>query len=306
MLTYYYKTTKQDVFTNIEEPKHGCWIHVDEATLNDLQKICNLTGLEISDLNDSLDRYELPRIESIDQNILLHTRHPIDNEGHLHTITLTILMTNHYFVTISPIQNNIILSIINKKSVLSSLQHSEMLTHLLLRLTQEFTVQIRKARHNVMTQEKEMIHVESEDISALTRYEEILNQYLSSLVPLRSVLESLVISKFTNFVEKDQQHLDDVLNTVKQSEDLCDIVIKTIRSLRDSYQIIFANNLTKTIKLLTALTIIFSVPTMIASIYGMNISLPIAKNPHAFAILMIVIVICSGLCGYLFHRKKWL
>jgi magnesium transporter len=57
---------------------------------------------------------------------------------------------------------------------------------------------------------------------------------------------------------------------------------------------------------LTALTIIFSVPTMIASIYGMNVDLPIAHEPHAFSILMLIIICCSALCGYLFHRKKWL
>jgi len=33
---------------------------VDEATTSDLEEICKLTDLEITDIQDSLDRYEIP------------------------------------------------------------------------------------------------------------------------------------------------------------------------------------------------------------------------------------------------------
>ena len=49
--------------------------------------------------------------------------------------------------------------------------------------------------------------------------------------------------------------------------------LKSIRSLCEAYQIIFTNNLHKTIKLLTTLTIILSIPTMISSVYGMIVML---------------------------------
>ena len=32
MLRYYYKTVKEETFSEIPEPKEGCWIHADEAT----------------------------------------------------------------------------------------------------------------------------------------------------------------------------------------------------------------------------------------------------------------------------------
>ena len=50
--------------------------------------------------------------------------------------------------------------------------------HLLFSITQDFTSHIRRVRHNVLNQEKEMASVESDDITTLTRHEEILNQYL--------------------------------------------------------------------------------------------------------------------------------
>lgn len=151
-----------------------------------------------------------------------------------------------------------------------------------------------------------MSHVDSKDITNLTINEEILNQYLSSLVPMRAVLESITSGRYTLLYEKDQDLLEDLLNASIQSEDLCSINLRSIRSLRDSYQIIFTNQLNKTIKLLTALTIILSIPTMISSLYGMNVTLPIAEHPHAFLIIFIFIIFISLISFLIFQRKKWL
>ena len=165
---------------------------------------------------------------------------------------------------------------------------------------------IKRIRAHVLKQEKKMKQVDSEDITGLTINEENLHQYLSSLVPLRSVLEAITSGKYTILYEKDQDLLEDLLNTSIQSEDLCIINLRSIRSLRDSYQIIFTNELNRTIKLLTALTIILSLPTMIASLYGMNVALPFASHPQAFFMILLFIVAISYIGLIIFQRKKWL
>ncbi|NDD58555.1 MAG: magnesium transporter CorA family protein [Chlamydiae bacterium] len=306
MISYYFKHSKDSEFAYIDAPVHGCWINVEDAISYDLQKVCEITGLEFNSIQDALDRYEIPRIEKNNGHILLFLRHPIEVESGLYTMSLTIIITPHYFITIGPSNSSFIKNFLTKKGKTPDSHSLKVLIQLLLRITQEFTLQIRRVRHNVLTQQKEMIHVGSDDISDLTRHEEILNQYHSSLVPLRNVLESLLTGKVIALHEKDQEHIDDVLNAIRQSEDLCSIVNKTIRSLRDSYQIIFTNNLNKTIKLLTALTIIFSIPTMIASLYGMNVALPWSDFRHMFGLLVTLIVTSSIICFYLFRKKGWL
>jgi magnesium transporter len=116
----------------------------------------------------------------------------------------------------------------------------------------------------------------------------------------------LLTGKFIALHEKDEEHVDDVVNAIMQSEDLCTMVNKTVRSLRDSYQITFTNNLNKTIKLLTALTIIFSIPTMISSLYGMNVNLPFVEFKHMFGVLFSLIVLFSIVCVYFFRKKGWM
>ncbi len=306
MLHFYFKTSKDQDFTILDQSQEGCWIHVDEATPEDLNEIGQLTGLEYSDLQDCLDKYEVPRIERIEQDVLIFTRYPVDQEIGLYTSTLTMILTSRYFITITPHSSLLIRKLVMQKNKLTTLEKSKLLIHLLLKIAQEFTLQIKKVRHNVLQQEKEMITVDSDDITALTKHEEVLNQYISTLAPMHTVLVAITSGKYTNLYEKDQELLEDLLNAVKQSEELCNIAIKSIRSLRDSYQIIFTNNLHKTIKLLTSLTIIFSIPTIIASLYGMNVNLPLAHGGYAFFFILILIAGLSVLGLVIFRRKRWL
>lgn len=306
MLRYYYKTIRDEEFQMTPEPKEGCWIHIEEALPEDLVTLSKQLGLEQTDLQDCLDKYEVPRIEKIQGTVLIFTRSPTEYEAGLYTSTLAIILAPHYIATVSPQQSHLVQNFLNQKNRLSTLQKSKFLIALLMKITQDFTAHIRRVRHNVLRQEKEMISVDSEDITDLTKNEEILNQYLSALVPLRTVLEAVTSGRYTNLYEKDHDLLEDLLNAVKQSEDLCSMSVKSIGSLRDSYQIIFTNNLHKTIKLLTALTILFSIPTMIASLYGMNVNLPFAEHRFAFFYLIGVTGIIIILSVLYFQRKRWL
>lgn len=275
----------------------------------DLNFLCQLTGLHFADLSDSLDYHELPRAEKAQNAILLFIRHPTIRLGHLHTIPLTLVLTPSHLISISPVPSLLVQEITSQKGWSSEedlYSPSKLLVQIIKRVLQEFNIQIRQVRNSVMTQSKEMHAVDAEDIFSLTEHEEILNQYLSSLHPLSLALEWLSKQTVPSFHSQAQKEIDDMLNAVKQAQEISSILIKNIRSLRDSYQIIFANKLTKTIKLLTGLTILFSIPTMIASIYGMNVKLPLAENSEAFSLLIIAMVILSVICGYWFYRKKWI
>ena len=306
MIQYYFKTVRDEEFQLIPQAKEGCWIRVEDPSNDELGALAQLLGLEQTDLVDCLDKFEVPRVERIHSTVMIFTRHPSEYETGLYTSTLTIILAPHYIATVSPHPSELIQNYLHAKSRLSTLQKSKLLISLLFKITHDFTLHIRRVRHNVLTQEKEMISVDSDDISALTKHEEILNQYQSTLIPLRNVLEAITSGRYTNLYEKDQELLIDLLNAVKQSEDLCNISLKSIRSLRDSYQIIFTNNLHKTIKLLTALTILFSIPTMIASLYGMNVTLPFASHPFAFFYLMGATGFIIILAVLYFQRKRWL
>ncbi len=306
MLTFYEKKPNENSFTAITSPKKNCWIHVDNATSDDIEKICALTGLHITDLLDALDRYELPRLEIIKDKLLFFARYPVEQDTHLHTMPIAILVTGDYLITISPSLSSLMHGLLENPPPGMSSESSEFFVQILLKISQEFSAQIRQKRNSVMAQGKEMDTIDSEDIALLTKQEETLNQYFSCLELFHSSLEKTSSLEFPLLCDKCKRDIDDVLNALKQSENLCGSLIKGIRSLRDSYQIVFANKLTKTIKLLTALTIIFCIPNIIASVYGMNVKLPLSDSPNAFGFLMVSMFVVSFLCGYWFYRNKWM
>lgn len=306
MLEIYFKTVRDLEFGKIDHFRPGSWIYVRDASAEEVQKIADLTQIDIIDLKDSLDKYELPRIEHIAGNVIFFVRHPSDREVGLYTETLTMVLTQEYVIAISPSRSEIVEHLIASNTSLGTTQKAKLILHILLKITQDYTNSIKRLRHSTLGLEMANQKIDSDAIFLLTKNEEILNQFLTSLVPMRHLLETMANGRFVNFYEKDLDLLQDLMIAIKQSEDVCAVNIKSIRSLRDSYHIIFTNDVNRTIKLLTALTILFSIPTIIASIYGMNVPLPLQTRPYAFlGILLLTSVVSIGSFWW-FKLRRWL
>jgi magnesium transporter len=309
MLDIYYKTTKSDNFKKIKSIRDGVWINVENAQKEDLEEIVKLTDLDYADLQDSLDPYELPRIERHEGSVIIFMRNPQDKtnkDEFLYTQLLTIVISNKYFITISISKNKVVESILDKGINFATTQRARLLIYILLQIAQKFTKEIKFVKNKVLSQKKHIKNIESSDIVNLIENEEILNQYTSSLSPMKSVFKTISKGKYIYLYEYDEDSLQDMIISMNQSVDLCDVSIKSIQSLRDSYQIIFTNRLNKVMKFLTSFTIIMTIPTIVASIYGMNVGLPLSRNPFAFWYIMIITVGISLIFTYIFFRKKWL
>ena len=304
----YYKNTKDSNFKKTKSLRDGAWINVDNAQKEDLEKIVKLTDLDYADLQDALDPYELPRIERHEGSVIIFMRNPRNKtkDEFLYTQPLTIVITNKHFITISISQNKIVEAILEKGAKFATTQRARLLIHILLRIAQKFTREIKTVKNNVLSQKKHIKQIESSDIVNLIENEEILNQYTSSLSPMKSVFKTIAKGKYIYLYEYDEDSLQDMIISINQSVDLCDVSIKSIQSLRDSYQIIFTNRLNKVIKFLTAFTIIMTIPTIIASVYGMNVKLPMANNPLAFIYVLIISFVISSFFFILFAKKKWM
>ena len=72
----------------------------------------------------------------------------------------------------------------------------------------------------------------------------------------------------------------------------------------DAYSSIISNNLNVDVRRLTLVTIVLSVPTFIASFYGMNIDLPFQQNPFAVVYVALISALLSILVAWYFQRNK--
>ncbi|HOH60843.1 MAG TPA: magnesium transporter CorA family protein, partial [Candidatus Cloacimonadota bacterium] len=91
----------------------------------------------------------------------------------------------------------------------------------------------------------------------------------------------------------------------KQAIEMANIYSSILSGMMDAFASIISNNLNVVMKFLTSITIILALPTLIASIYGMNLDLPLQQNPHAFFLVMSAALVLSVLLVIIFIRKKY-
>jgi magnesium transporter len=122
-----------------------------------------------------------------------------------------------------------------------------------------------------------------------------------------SVMENLFdkIEKNQIFLinTEEENLLEDVIIENKQAIEMVNIYANIISGLMSTFASLISNNLNNVVKVLTSVTIILMIPTLIASIYGMNIKLPLQDSPIAF-ILIISLALLFSFVGVIVFRKK--
>ena len=106
--------------------------------------------------------------------------------------------------------------------------------------------------------------------------------------------------------EEDEELLEDVIVENKQATEMAKIYADTLTAMMDAFTSVISNNLNRVVKLLTSLTIILSIPTIVASYFGMNVDLPFQNYAHAFSLTIIIAFVISLGFAVVFWRKNYL
>ncbi|OGC45540.1 hypothetical protein A2V49_01080 [candidate division WWE3 bacterium RBG_19FT_COMBO_34_6] len=309
MIDYYFKNKKFKKPDKLSKNKIGTWIRITDANSKDLSELSRVLGIDQEDMEDCLDEFEIPRIEKLDNGILLILKIPKISSSANYTETFSIIVTDKNVVTVSLSKDKFLDYSRHLKNDLNTDQKYMIVFTLLMRITEEFTYEIKKIRHQVLSNlaQPNYSNLSESRIINLTYNDEILSQFLAVLIPMKLVLTSLRSGSFFRVFEKDSDLLEDIILNINQSAEIASTNMKSIRSLRDSYQILFTNKLNKEIRLLTYLTILLTIPMLIASYFGMNVPLPFQSNSKAHLIIIILSVSFVSLVLYLlryFMKRK--
>ena len=89
-------------------------------------------------------------------------------------------------------------------------------------------------------------------------------------------MNKLLRGREIKLYEEDQELMDDLLIEVRQAIEMSELYSSILSGTMEAFASIISNNLNVVMKRLTSISIILTIPTMIASFYGMNVSgLPI-------------------------------
>jgi magnesium transporter len=85
----------------------------------------------------------------------------------------------------------------------------------------------------------------------------------------------------------DEDRLEELEVDLQQQLELSAIYRELIDNAMSAYDSIVGHNLSRVMKTLTSISLLVSVPTLIASLMGMNVGLPFASEPEAFLIVLL-------------------
>ena len=99
---------------------------------------------------------------------------------------------------------------------------------------------------------------------------------------------------------------EDIIIDNSQALEMANVYTNILNGTMEAYASIISNNLNQVIQRLTLVTIILMFPTLIASLFGMNVKFPFINedNEYAFPIILVFSIVISLLMALWFRRKR--
>lgn len=116
--------------------------------------------------------------------------------------------------------------------------------------------------------------------------------------------EDAPASMLIKMYPEDEDLLEDAITENRQAIEMSSIYSSVLTGSMDAYAALISNNMTSVMKFLTSVTIVLSLPTIIASIYGMNVGLPFQSSSFAFIGIMGITLGIAGASAYALYRWK--
>jgi magnesium transporter len=300
---------------------HGALITVDTAerahfarvvapSESEISTLVQLTGAPPELLAAACDPDERPRVEIQDDARLLVLRVPCDlpeSSTPVRTVAFGVVTTRTHVVTICSRESDVWTALRNSRSLAYSTDAAPAFVfHLCMRVARLYLGKLNWIRVQADTVEQE-IHksMRNDMLIRLLGLEKCLVDITTSLRSHDPLWDRLRRGWQRELTEQEQESLEDIRIEFKQARDLAEIHSGILSGMMDAFASIISNNLNVVMKLLTSITIILMLPTLVASVYGMNVKLPFQDSPHAFLITMALSFVSSLLGVAVFWRKRF-
>jgi magnesium transporter len=307
MITHYFRTIKDLELKVIDAPRSGVWTHCMAPDQAELDLLVKEYALDDAVLEDILDFYEVPRMERIGGVSYFFTRFPFEQKVEdADTAPLLIVMGESFVLTISLNEVPQFKPFFDGKEEIYTTQKAKTFIQIMEALTKSFERKLVKLRREVHRDRSTLRHVGNREIERFVSHEHELNDLLAAIVPTNSWLQKVTVGNFMQMYSEDTELMEDLLIANNQMAESARSVLKTIQNLRNASEAILTNNLNSTIRTLTVITIILTIPTIVASLFGMNVSLPLAEHPYAFWLILVFIMMIVSLVVWQFKQNRWL
>ena len=287
------------------------WIHLENPSPAEIEQIVKKYNLEEDFITDLQDADENARVEWDEGALLTILRVPIYYKHRsakisFATAPLGIISTEDKMITVSFYDNEILTQYLEGKHRPFNITQQSFLLNINLRTAIYFLKFLKEInRRNNLIEDELHQSMRNKELIRLLRMEKSLVYFNTSLKSNEIILERLQRTRWLLNDPDAEDMIEDVIIENKQAIEMANIYSSILSGMMDAFASIISNNLNVVMKFLTSITIIISVPTLIVSIYGMNVPLPFQDSNMAFAVIMGIAVLISLILVLIFIHKKY-
>lgn len=274
------------------------WININSDLISEYSSIYDTYEIDDEMIEYALDKNERAHMEYNRRTKTLVVIYNVLNlskeENHYETIPLTFIVRQNQIVTISNSQNEYIID-----AIVEELEENlhwnvfNLLLHSLFVISEHYFPVIEK------------LNKEQQNISKLLRKKttknnlfalsdlEIGGMYLVSATKQNAVvLEQLKTQQaFKEFDDFEREQLEDNIIEAKQLVEMTDLHLQILRQISGTYNNVLNNNLNNTMKFLTVISILMTIPDIVTGFFGMNVQIPLTELRYGWAIILFIIAL---------------
>lgn len=287
----------------------NCWIQVTCPTEDDqrlLEEEFNIPDYFLSDISDNDER---ARYEYDDGWMLIILRIPFVKEIRSRTpyttVPLGIIHKRDVTITVCFHETNMMIDFVSYQQKRSEgfTDYVDMIFRLFLSSAVWYLKRLKQI-NNLIEKAKRNLdrEVNNESLIGLSRLQDSLTYFITSIRGNENLLAKL---KFKLQVDElDADLIEDVNIEMSQARETTNIYSDILESTMDTYSSIINNNMNTVMRTLTSVSIILMFPTLIASIFGMNLVNGMEHNKFGFLIAIVVSALISGISWWIFRHKR--
>jgi magnesium transporter len=307
MLTIY-KTTEHGL-EQLDSMVNGAWVKVIEPTPDEVQQLVSW-GVDQEYINYSLDLDEMPRMERDEDYTFILIRIPHrqpESDIPYITIPLGILIKGNMVVTICRYDKEMFKVLANGKyRLLKTGKRYRFALYIFLETATRYLTHLREINRMTEAIEDQLQKsTRNREVLELLKYQKSLTYFATALRANEVMMERVQRTQIFNYYEEDQELLEDVLTENQQAIQMTNIATELLAAMMDAFASIISNNLNAVMKALAAITIIISLPTIVASFYGMNVDLPFQTHPLAFWLTVGISAVLICVAVLIFYKRDW-
>ena len=286
----------------------SCWINLVEPSTTELESVISHSGKIPRDfLTDPLDAGERPRFDYEDEAslIIVHVPMPVDDDEvtPYRTVPLGIIFFERSVITVCSARTPVTSAFLDQiRRVCPPSDQYRFAFRLLWHAGVLFLRYINDIHQRTIDLEGELHKsISNELLLKLLQIEKTFVYFTTSLKADTIALARANTARQLSLSEDDRDSLEDAMVEYQQALETATVHANILNGTLDTFASLINNNLNNVMKYLTAATILLAVPTLVASIYGMNINLPFQSHVNAFAIVMGLSGVLAAVIGAIFY-----